>query len=207
MKCFDFFHFKITSFLISWYFYIILIIWNWNETEFLDPKMKPYIGVLKAFLQWGFVLQAALLPALGKGTTSHPPETQSSVGTRKKLLFCHCILEKHMAVQIHCIKTYLMALSTQKWVQSLGFGGKKSTKIIYSKSQSLFIFFKVDSSETLLMRGFSVSYTNTLQTLCQTHNVHKRSIKLAARIGCLPSIVRCFETCYFTFCSGIFCWG
>lgn len=140
MKCFDFFHFKITSFLISWYFYIILIIWNWNETEFLDPKMKPYIGVLKAFLQWGFVLQAALLPSLGKGTTSHPPETQSSVGTRKKLLFSHCILEKHMAVQIQSIKIYLMALSTQSECKAWALEGKNPPKL-YTPNLNLYLFF------------------------------------------------------------------
>lgn len=33
------------------YFYIILIIWNWNETEFHDPKMKLDVGVLKALLK------------------------------------------------------------------------------------------------------------------------------------------------------------
>lgn len=33
------------------YFYIILIIWNWNETEFRDPKMKADVGVLKALLK------------------------------------------------------------------------------------------------------------------------------------------------------------
>lgn len=33
------------------YFYVILIIWNWNETEFRDPKMKVNVGVLKALLK------------------------------------------------------------------------------------------------------------------------------------------------------------